>query len=84
MVLGALGRPASAEDDRARPARATTAATLLDSTKIRTELGWAPGDRVRDRASPRRSSGTPRNRAWWEPLLDRAPVDEDVAWSVEG
>ena len=21
------------------------------------------------------------NRAWWEPLLDRAPVDEDAAWT---
>ena len=51
---------------------------LLDSTKIRTELGWAPTiafaegltDTVRWYAE---------NRAWWEPLLDRAPVVE-TSW----
>jgi dTDP-glucose 4,6-dehydratase len=52
---------------------------LLDSTKLRSELGWAPehdfGDGLRE---------TVRwyvdNRGWWEPLKDRAPVQES-AWS---
>ena len=51
---------------------------LLDSSKIRRELGWreeigwADGiaDTVRWYAE---------NREWWEPLRDRAPVDE-AAW----
>jgi dTDP-glucose 4,6-dehydratase len=51
---------------------------LLDSTKIRRELGWeeqVPWERgiaetVRWYAD---------NREWWEPLRDRAPVDE-AAW----
>jgi dTDP-glucose 4,6-dehydratase len=51
---------------------------LLDSTKIRRELGWEEqvpwergiADTVRWYAD---------NREWWEPLRDRAPVDE-AAW----
>jgi len=51
---------------------------LLDSTKIRDELGWAPqvpfeqglADTVRWYAA---------NRDWWEPLRARAPVEE-TAW----
>jgi dTDP-glucose 4,6-dehydratase len=53
---------------------------LLDSTKIRTELGWAPEVDF--------SAGLPAtvqwyatHRSWWEPLLDRAPVVEASAWS---
>ena len=52
---------------------------LLDSTKLRNELGWKPEiewdagvrDTIRWYAD---------NRAWWEPLRDRAPVIED-AWA---
>lgn len=52
---------------------------LLDSTKLRDELGWKPEiewdtgvrDTIRWYAD---------NRAWWEPLRDRAPVIED-AWN---
>jgi len=52
---------------------------LLDTTKIRTELGWAPtiefesglADTVRWYAE---------NRSWWEPLRDRAPVVE-TSWA---
>lgn len=55
---------------------------LLDTTKIRTELGWAPtiefetglADTVRWYAA---------NRAWWEPLRDRAPVVE-TSWAPTG
>jgi dTDP-glucose 4,6-dehydratase len=51
---------------------------LLDSSKIRRELGWSEeigwddgiAESVRWYAD---------NRAWWEPLRDRAPVDE-AAW----
>src|SRR5689334_13034452 len=51
---------------------------LLDSTKIREELGWRDeigweqgiAETVRWYAD---------NREWWEPLRDRAPVDE-AAW----
>jgi dTDP-glucose 4,6-dehydratase len=51
---------------------------LLDSSKIRSELGWAPEidfatgihETVRWYAD---------NRAWWEPLRGRSPVAED-AW----
>jgi len=52
---------------------------LLDSGKIRDELGWSDeidfetglADAVRWYAD---------NRAWWEPLKDRAPVAESSAW----
>ena len=55
---------------------------LLDTTKIRTELGWAPtiefepglADTVRWYAE---------NRSWWEPLRDRAPVVE-TSWAPAG
>jgi dTDP-glucose 4,6-dehydratase len=51
---------------------------LLDSTKLRTELGWQPeigfgdglGDTVRWYAD---------HRDWWEPLKERAPVEE-TSW----
>ena len=51
---------------------------LLDSTKLRRELGWEPrwefadglADTVRWYAA---------NREWWEPLKERAPVVE-TAW----
>jgi dTDP-glucose 4,6-dehydratase len=52
---------------------------LLDSTKLRTELGWEPAhawesgleETVRWYAD---------NRDWWEPLRERAPVEESAAW----
>jgi dTDP-glucose 4,6-dehydratase len=51
---------------------------LLDATKIRTELGWKPerdfDSGLRDTVEWYRD-----NRAWWEPLRDRAPVVE-TAW----
>ena len=53
---------------------------LLDSTKIRAELGWDEtydfegglADTVRWYAE---------NRDWWQPLKGRAPVQESAAWS---
>jgi dTDP-glucose 4,6-dehydratase len=48
---------------------------LLESTKIRTELGWKPsiefGEGLR-----RTVEWYEENRAWWEPLRERAPVTE--------
>jgi dTDP-glucose 4,6-dehydratase len=53
---------------------------LLDAAKLSSELGWAPrqdfdtglGETVRWYAD---------NRAWWEPLKGRMPVEE-TAWSA--
>jgi dTDP-glucose 4,6-dehydratase len=53
---------------------------LLDSTKIREQLGWEEtydfesglADTVRWYAE---------NRDWWQPLKGRAPVEESAAWS---
>ena len=78
-VLDALGKPRSLKvtvPDRPGHDRRYA----LDWTKIRTEIGWEPHihfddgivDTVRWYAD---------NRTWWEPLRDRAPVREDVAWT---
>ena len=52
---------------------------LLDSSKIRRELGWSPsisfGDGLRGV-----SGWYADNRSWWEPLKERAPVAEMTAW----
>jgi dTDP-glucose 4,6-dehydratase len=52
---------------------------LLDSSKLRTELGWQPEIGFEDglRATVEWYA---ENRAWWEPLRERAPVRE-TAWS---
>jgi len=51
---------------------------LLDSSKLRRELGWEPA--VPFAAGLRDTvAWYAANRAWWEQLLDRAPVIED-AW----
>jgi dTDP-glucose 4,6-dehydratase len=48
---------------------------LLDSTKIRTELGWAPTVEFEEGLA---STVTwyRDNREWWEPLIGRSPVVE--------
>jgi dTDP-glucose 4,6-dehydratase len=77
LVLAALGKPASLKQlvpDRPGHDRRY----LLDFTKLRTELGWSPtigfeaglADTV---------AWYSNNRAWWEPLRARAPVEE-TAW----
>ena len=77
-VLAALGKPASLKTivpDRPGHDRRY----LLDASKIRAELGWAP--QVEFEAGLRETvEWYAANRAWWEPLLDRAPVDETAAW----
>jgi len=49
---------------------------LLDSTLLRTEMGWAP--RVAfDEGLARTVSWYAENREWWEPLRQRIPVNEN-------
>jgi dTDP-glucose 4,6-dehydratase len=55
---------------------------LLDSTKLRTELGWEPKVPFADGLA-RTVHWYAEHRSWWEPLLDRAPVVES-AWAQDG
>jgi dTDP-glucose 4,6-dehydratase len=77
-VLAAAGRPGSLKTivpDRPGHDRRY----LLDSTKLRTELGWEPV--VDFDAGLAATVGWYRdNRAWWEPLIGRSPVAE-ASWS---
>lgn len=54
---------------------------LLDSSKIRTELGWTPvisfEEGISDVVEWYRD-----NRSWWEPLKAKAPVVEGRAWTA--
>jgi dTDP-glucose 4,6-dehydratase len=76
-VLDALGKPQSLKTivpDRPGHDRRY----LLDSSKLRGELGWAPAFEFDDglRATVEWYA---KHRAWWEPLKQRAPVSE-TAW----
>ena len=51
---------------------------LLDSTKIREELGWGEETGWEDGIAET-VAWYADHREWWEPLRDRAPVDE-AAW----
>jgi dTDP-glucose 4,6-dehydratase len=78
LVLGHLGKPASLKTivpDRPGHDRRY----LLDATKIRRQLGWQP-EVAFDEGIAETIDWYRDNRAWWEPLRDRAPVVED-AWS---
>jgi dTDP-glucose 4,6-dehydratase len=77
-VLAALGRPEGLKTivpDRPGHDRRY----LLDSSKIARDLGWAPtvGFEEGLAATVRWYAS---NRAWWEPLVDRAPVVE-TSWA---
>ena len=78
-VLGTLGKPSSLKTvvvDRPGHDRRY----LLDTSKIRSELGWKP--RIEFEAGLAATiEWYVRNRAWWEPLRDRAPVVE-TAWTT--
>jgi dTDP-glucose 4,6-dehydratase len=74
LVLAALGKPESLKQivpDRPGHDRRY----LLDSTKLRHELGWAPTISWEDGLA-RTVEWYAANRAWWEPLRDSAPVAE--------
>jgi dTDP-glucose 4,6-dehydratase len=78
-VLDALGKPASLKTivpDRPGHDRRYA----LDWSKIQRELGWKPtvdfGTGLAETVA-----WYAANRAWWEPLLSRAPVQEDAAWA---
>ncbi len=77
-VLAALGKPESLKTivpDRPGHDRRY----LLDAAKIRAELGWEP--QVGFETGLRETvEWYAEHRDWWEPLLERAPVDETAAW----
>jgi dTDP-glucose 4,6-dehydratase len=78
-VLANLGKPADLKHivpDRPGHDRRY----LLDSSKIRRELGWAPSIDF-DHGLATTVEWYAEHRDWWEPLRDRAPVSESSAWS---
>jgi dTDP-glucose 4,6-dehydratase len=78
IVLDALGKPASLKTivpDRPGHDRRY----LLDSTKLKTELGWAATTSF-EKGLADTVAWYAANRAWWEPLKARAPVEE-TAWA---
>ncbi len=52
---------------------------LLDSSKIRNELGWAP-EHEWEPGLAETVQWYAEHRDWWEPLRARAPVEEAAAW----
>jgi len=78
LVLAALGKPSGLKTIVAdRPGHDRR--YLLDSTKIRTELGWE-AEVDFDAGLAATVAWYADRREWWEPLRDRAPVVES-AWS---
>ena len=78
LVLDELGLPASLKQEvEDRPGHDRR--YLLDSAKIRRELGWTP--QIEFDAGMRETiRWYADNRGWWEPLRDRSPVVEG-SWS---
>ena len=77
-VLAALGKPESLKKivpDRPGHDRRY----LLDTSKIRDELGWEPTVPF-DRGLAETVQWYADHRSWWEPLRDRAPVVE-TSWA---
>ncbi len=78
LLLGLTGKPESLKaivPDRPGHDRRY----LLDSAKLRHELGWQP--EISFEAGLRATvDWYAANRAWWQPLKERAPVRE-TAWS---
>ncbi|MGH9068414.1 MAG: dTDP-glucose 4,6-dehydratase [Acidimicrobiales bacterium] len=80
-VLAAAGAPASLKSIVAdRPGHDRR--YLLDSGKIRTELGWEPAVDF-EQGLAETVAWYAAHREWWEPLLARAPVAE-TAWAGQG
>ncbi|MGH9225882.1 MAG: dTDP-glucose 4,6-dehydratase [Acidimicrobiales bacterium] len=79
VVLGALGKPATLKTivpDRPGHDRRY----LLDSSKIKRHLGWAP-EIPFDSGLAETVAWYAAHRSWWEPLKGRAPVQETTAWA---
>jgi dTDP-glucose 4,6-dehydratase len=79
LVLDLTGRPAALKTivpDRPGHDRRY----LLDATKIRSELGWAP-EHSWPAGLAETVSWYESHREWWEPLKARAPVEE-TAWTT--
>jgi dTDP-glucose 4,6-dehydratase len=81
LVLGAADKPASLKSIVPdRPGHDSR--YLLDSGKLRRELGWTPeislGSGIADTVA-----WYVANRSWWEPLLERDQVDEH-GWADAG
>jgi len=77
-VLAATGRPESLKTivpDRPGHDRRY----LLDSTKLRSELGWEPTVRFEEGLAAT-VDWYRDNRSWWEPLIGRSPVAE-TSWA---
>jgi dTDP-glucose 4,6-dehydratase len=77
-VLELTGKPASLKSivpDRPGHDRRY----LLDASKIALELGWTPS-RGFDEGLSETVAWYEANRSWWEPLKERAPVEESAAW----
>ena len=53
---------------------------LLDSTKLRTELGWEPTVQL-ETGLAATVDWYSDNRTWWEPLIGRSPVAE-ASWTA--
>ncbi len=78
-VLDALGAPHSLKEtvpDRPGHDRRY----VLNADKIRNELGWSPSIDF-EQGMADTVQWYVDNQAWWEPLLDRAPVAEGTAWA---
>jgi dTDP-glucose 4,6-dehydratase len=81
LVLATLGKPASLKEivpDRPGHDRRY----LLDSSKLRNQLGWAPEITWEDGLA-QTVEWYAANRSWWEPLRARAPVVE-AGWGSAG
>ncbi|MGH9025552.1 MAG: dTDP-glucose 4,6-dehydratase [Acidimicrobiia bacterium] len=79
LVLGTLGKPATLKEivpDRPGHDRRY----LLDAAKIERELGWTP-ERPFDEGVRDTIAWYAQHRDWWEPLRERAPVEEN-AWTA--
>jgi dTDP-glucose 4,6-dehydratase len=77
-ILALTGKPASLKTivpDRPGHDRRY----LLDSTKLRDELGWRDEIPFAE-GLPATVRWYEENRGWWEPLRERAPVVESAAW----
>jgi dTDP-glucose 4,6-dehydratase len=79
-VLDELGKPS--ELKRIVPDRpGHDRRYLLDASKIRHELGWKAQIPF-ERGLAETVRWYAERRGWWEPLRERAPVVEDLAWTT--